>query len=380
MPVKTRLSASARLLAALAALAGAALPALAQEGEAAGLRGRVWRADGGTAAGARVHARAGAWADSAAADSAGRFALRLPAGRERDSVEVRVEGTEGHHPSLARMTREAAAGGEHGFVLVPRAWTIGAGRHAGTRVEIAVERAFARPCEGCSAFWIRSGPGSDSTRRAVRSWPEGVFPLRVAFDRENSASAISSRDSAAFWRIVGEVEEDFGEDLFRPAPLSATLPQGGGDAPDDVVLVWIEPNLPYSGLGTTGGSAGTITFGALWLQRSSQITASTGPQIVAHELTHTLGFGHTCAWASVLADPSRCRGLQADAPTAADVAYAQVFRRVRSLQRTHGARWGLEAALAGLHGEQVRAREVPVVAPVDSAGVDSVGAVPLPGG
>ena len=50
---------------------------------------------------------------------------------------------------------------------------------------------------------------------------------------------------------------------------------------------------------------------------------------------------------SIAADLQRCPELRASSPTPEDVAYAQLFYRVRDLQRASGARWGLEAAVAG---------------------------------
>jgi hypothetical protein len=68
---------------------------------------------------------------------------------------------------------------------------------------------------------------------------------------------------------------------------------------------------------------------------------------VVHELLHTLGFGHTCAWKSVLADVRRCPYMRADAATPEDVAYVQVASRVRDLERAARGRRGMQAALAG---------------------------------
>lgn len=344
-----------RNFAALAALllAAAALPAamIAQTGEPPTVHGRLFPADGGPVAGVRVHLRAAAWADSTEVDTLGRFALPLPAALlPGDTVEVRADAAVPtarlYHPAVLRIVPESA-GAEQRVVLVPREWTVAAGRHVGRRVAISPARAFQRACAGCSAFYGRPAdaahPGGP---QPLRSWREERFPLRVSFDRDNSGNAITARDSVAFWRIADALDADLGEEVLRPAPYAATLPRDEG-GPDDVVLVWIEPNLRNSGMGTTTGTRGEITFGAVWLQRSSQIAASTGPHLVTHELVHTLGFGHTCAWRSVMADSSRCPMLQAPAVTETDVAYMQLFRRVADLQRRHRAPWGLEAARAG---------------------------------
>lgn len=315
------------------------------------VRGRLIPADEAPATGLRVYLRAAAWADSADADTLGRFSLALPAALlPGDTVELRADAADPagrrYHPALLRIAPDSAAA-EQRVVLVPREWTVTGGRHAGQRVGISPARAFERVCEGCGAFYGRpAAPAHTGGPQRLRSWRGERFPLRVAFDRDNSRNAITARDSAAFWQIAGALDADLGGGVFRPAPYPAVVAHDEG-GPDDVVLVWIEPDLRTSGMGTTTGSAHEITFGAVWLQRSAQIAAATGPRLVTHELVHTLGFGHTCAWRSVLADSSRCPMLAAPAATETDVAYVQLFRRVADLQRRHHAAWGLEAALAG---------------------------------
>lgn len=331
----------------------AALPLAAQE--AAVLRGRVVAADGGRTDSLRAFVRwraAGDTAlrvDSAAVDSAGRFALPLPAGAA-DSLELIVDAADRarrtYHPALARMPRRQAAA-EQGFVLVPRGWTIPSGRYAGQAVAISPHRASRPVCDRCSVFWVRAqARGQEPV--PYQGWPTTRFPLRVAFDREHSSPAGVAPDSGAFWIAVAEMEAAFGMDLFRPAAYPQTLARGlDEDGPDDVVLVMIDTHLPVTGLTMVLARRGIVDYAAVSLQRRREMFTEYGPELVAHEMMHALGFGHTCQWRSVLASQQQCPHLRASAPTPDDVAHAQVLYRVRDLQRSGGYRWGLDAAAAG---------------------------------
>jgi hypothetical protein len=343
--------AAARILPlALVLLAGTSAAAAQQP---ATLRGRVVAADGAAPAGLRAYLR---WrapgdtalrVDSAAVDSAGTFVIALPA-QLPDSVELLVDAADAerraYHPSLARIAGDEAAR-EHGFVLAPRRWSIVSGRYAGEVVEISPHRARTAGCARCSAFWARM-PGPRSPTR-YQGWPAARFPLRVAFDRQNSVPAGASPDSAVFWRAAARVEDALGMDVFRPVPYFRTLPRFEGDDPDDVVLVMINRALTTAGLTTVVGRGGNMEYAALSLERASAVLEPQGEALVAHELMHAIGVGHTCGWRSVVAEAGTCPQMRAPAPTAEDVAYTQLLYRVRELQRGGDFRWGLDAAVAG---------------------------------
>jgi hypothetical protein len=334
------------LIAALACFAGAA------EAQAPVLRGRVITADGVTATGARAFVRwRGAadsvtWTDSAVVDSAGRFRIPLPDSLP-DSLTVIVNGANGaYHPSLARLERSEAAW-EHGFILVPRRWTIAMGSYAGQSVEISPERAVRPVCAGCSGFWMRMR-GTRAPLSAFQGWPSARFPLLVAFDRAAGLPAGAAPDSALFWRTAGEVEAALGMDVFRAARYTQTLAGfAEEDVPANVVLVRVDRSLGIPGYTTTVGRRGTVEYAAVSLRSAGAASAPGGGELVGHELMHALGLGHTCAWRSVLADVSRCAYQRAPLPTAEDVAYTHLLYRVRDLQRGGAFRWGLEAAIDG---------------------------------
>lgn len=344
---------AARSLPLMALLAGAALPG----GTAAQARvpdvvtGRVIAAGGGDVRGVRVFARAGALADSAMADSAGRFAVTLPGLASTDSVELWVDaaepGARAFHAARLRLApREVAR--EHEVVLVPLQWTIAAGRYAGRQVEVRLERAFSGACAGCTGFFRRMTATDALGRTWLQGWPAERFPLRVAFDREWSGVAVTARDSAAFWRETDELEETFGADVFRPANFLDAVPRESG-GPDDVILVWFDPDMRgIGGIGTAVSDGHDIEYGDLRLNRGALRESAANPGLVPHELMHTLGFGHTCAWRSVAADVRRCAHLRAPTATEEDVAYVQLAAEIRALVRERRGRWALEAALAAM--------------------------------
>ena len=322
--------------------------------EAAGLRGRVITADGARLDSLRAFVRWRARGDtvvrldSVAVHPTGRFALPL-AGEAADSLELIVDAAERgrrtHHPALVRIHRRDAAA-EHGIVLLPRTWTIPAGRYAGERVAVRPHLARTPVCRRCSVFWVRQQLQANGPVR-WQGWPVSRFPLRIGFDREHSVPVGAAPDSAAFWQAVARVEDAFGMDLFRPVRYAQTLPRHEDDNPDDVVLVVIDPSLGIAGLTTVLGRSGTVEYATVSFQRRGSVLGDVGPELVGHELMHVLGFGHTCSWRSIAADLQRCPELRASSPTPEDVAYAQLFYRVRDVQRASGARWGLEAAVAG---------------------------------
>ena len=352
----TKLARRIAPLLGLLALAALPMEAAGQDGKADAVRGRVLPADGSDARGVRVFARAGAFADSAEVDSFGRFSLPLPEPLA-DSVELAVDAADpaarAFHPARVRLGRADAAK-EQEVVLLPLRWTIRAGRYAGEAVEVSPERAFRTACERCSAFYRRAAARADPVRTLVQSWPEERFPLRVAFDREWSGVNVTRRDSLVFWSEARELEEAFGTGMFRPVAYWETLPVGDQEA-HDVVLVWFDPEMHgASGLGSAISVGEEIEYGDVRLGRQALSAGASMRGLVAHELMHTLGFGHTCAWRSVLADVRRCPELRADTATPEDVAYVQMAARVRALQREGRRRWALEAALAGAAWDRAR--------------------------
>ena len=181
------------------------------------------------------------------------------------------------------------------------AWTIRAGSYAGQSVTLNTELATKRG----SKFLRISKLKGDSRYVA---WSPSRLPAPVAF---RGGRGIGESDSLAFWSILREMEADMGMRLFDPA----VLPDGSD--PSDIIVVDTK-NMPHDDGMTlvTWGSPGGVYDARVFLRSTATLHSS---RVVAHEMMHALGFGHTSAWSSIMnsgaASPSHL--------TPQDVAYAQ---------------------------------------------------------
>ena len=314
-------------------------PARAQVG-AGHVQGFVRTVDFAPAAGASVTVR-GSTAAQGTTSSTGHFSLGADV-TARTGAVVTVT-LDGYH----RAEVPVPASGDVGTILlIPRTWRIATGAHAGTEVEIDLAGATRPVCAGCDAFY-GSVRGDQNSRLppGIPSWPPRAFPLDVAFDRENG-SQITAADSTAFWGIARSLESAFGLRLFRAAELRRVLAEIRDDGPGSL-LVTVDPQLPGIGWGSYGGQSGDILAATVHFRSAFTFRSPGAREVVAHEMFHALGFGHTCAWRSLVADPLRCRTQQADSPTPEDVAHAQLLWRIRQLEREARISNTVEAALRG---------------------------------
>ena len=233
------------------------------------------------------------------------------------------------------------------ILLVPHTWRIATGEHAGQEVRIDLPGATGLSCSGCDAFYGRSlGDERSVVSPGIPTWPPTAFPLDVAFDRDNGAR-ISAADSTSFWRVVRSLEDRFGLRLFRAAALEVVLQNVANDGPGSL-LVMVDARLPSIGWGSSVAQSGDILAGSVRFRSARMFDGAGSTEVVAHEVFHALGFGHTCAWRSVVADPARCRSLRSTLPTPEDVAHAQLLWRIRNLEREARVWNTVDAALLGL--------------------------------
>jgi hypothetical protein len=324
------------LLLALAGALSLAAPLAAQ------LRGSVYAVDGRELSGVWVHESCGAARDSAVVGAGGDFSLAADcAGRAPSLSLIDPEGR--YLPSMPRM-RPRVGGGEPVFLLVPRDWTIGSGTHAGSVVDVDLRGATRPACAGCSAFYGREDtvhmhpPG-------IPIWLEHSLPLRVAFSEDDGVE-VSEADSTAFMRVVESLEEDLGRPWFRASRMTDIMDGPVGDRLGSII-VGIDPALQTTGRGNWAAQGGEIVAGMVYLKSARVIRDPDNASVVAHELMHALGFGHTCSWPSVMAKES-CPRFWTDAPTRDDVAHAQLLLRLRTLERKYGIYGTINAALAGM--------------------------------
>ena len=292
----------------------------------------------------RVSARVGGVTESAIVGSSD--AVTVGSGLSpSDTVEIRVEETGPaagrFHPATAIVTG-AAIGQVQRFVLLPRRWTIAATgspcRQAGQTVDIDVALAYTRSVADPSSFYLRLPNAAAGWEYRAASVPAAAMPIPVAFDRAASTDPISAADSVGFWSAVNDLESSLCQNAFQPANRSAVSATRG-------VRVLLDRGLDVVARGgpTMGESRGTtsIISGVVVCRNASCLTSGTVPQ---HELLHVLGFGHTCAWPSLMR--AGCAGEAR--LSAQDVAYFQVYYAARALQLATGAQHSLAAAHQGV--------------------------------
>ena len=180
-------------------------------------------------------------------------------------------------------------------------FTIRGGTYAGQSVRIDIGAASRR-----SSRFLRIARLRGEARYV--GWNPSLLPARVAF---RPGTEVSDADSAAFWSILRQMELDIGMRLFDPVTLSAH------SDPEDVIVVETKALPHEEGLTMVTWTAGGVLYDARVYLRSKATLRD--PRIVAHEMMHALGFGHTSAWISIMNSgrgaPSRL--------TLQDVAYTQ---------------------------------------------------------
>jgi hypothetical protein len=96
--------------------------------------------------------------------------------------------------------------------------------------------------------------------------------------------------------------------------------------------IWMHPYFSYQYSGIYGDSF-----------------TESNERMIAHELMHTLGFGHACYWPSVMMHTGvKCANvsLVPTRPTATDVAYIELVMELARLLGDHPAAWHLAEALS----------------------------------
>lgn len=180
-------------------------------------------------------------------------------------------------------------------------WAIRAGSYQGDTVRLDLDLATRRK----SAFLRVSRPKSSA--RYV-GWNPSRLPASVAFKPNRG---ITPEDSVAFWAIVNRMESDIGMRLFKPSTLDRDAD------PEDIIVVDVKSMANDAGMTLVTWSATGGVYDARVNLRSPATLHN--PRVVAHELMHALGFGHTSAWISIM-NPSPWGPITL---TREDVAYTQ---------------------------------------------------------
>ena len=180
-------------------------------------------------------------------------------------------------------------------------WTIRAGSYQGDTVRLDLDLATRKK----SAF-LRVSRIKSSARYV--GWNPSRLPAPVAFKLNRG---ITPEDSVAFWAIVTRMENDVGMRLFKPSTLDRDAD------PEDIIVVDVKLMASDAGmtLVTWSGSGGV--YDARVNFRSPATLHN--QRVVTHELMHSLGFGHTSAWSSIM-NPGPSGPITL---TREDVAYTQ---------------------------------------------------------
>lgn len=277
------------------------------------------------------------------------------------TVDVLIDVASGPRQVHPALVRTQVAGGVPGaqvtldVLLVPNRWTIPTGTHAGTEVDISLDRAFTPPCTtpgdtNCEGFYP---PGWAS---APPIWTDAALPIPVAFDHAASSQAITAADSAAFWSTLEQMNDDFGTALFRAAPFDEITVIN--DRASGAIIVRVDNTLSGFGAWTNWwwNGAGELYAGLVRARTSTHLHS---PSLMTHELLHTHAFKHSCAWTTVMGGYGCGSTVRLSAD---DVAYAQLARSISMRQRATGA---VHALLAARDGERMLLGLPPLAARLD---------------
>jgi hypothetical protein len=293
--------------------------------------GRVFTADGGSLDGVRVVASDSRGSYETVMDSSGMFVGSLPA-LPMGRVTLRVSGDSAapprYHTSVITLGPGVSSDPTR-IVLVPMRWRIRGGAYDGRDVPIDPTRATASPGDG-PGFWRLTRRGRLSGHAV--SWVPDSFPVRVAFRHERSDPFISASDSVRFWEMARNLEAVLGRNLFRPASFEEV------DSGADGIFVTVNRRMPSAGKTfVTYDESGRIYEALVTVGLYEYLGQS---RVAMHEMMHAIGFGHTRGWTSVMGP--NAEGV--DAPTAEDVAYAQLYYAISELQRNREVRFGIPEA------------------------------------
>lgn len=223
------------------------------------------------------------------------------------------------------------------IVAIPASWTITSGAFAGSSVPIDLIAAYENPPgrAGDVSFYLRYGM---PWRYVVGSF--ATPPVPTAFCRALSNRAIDAADSSAFWTIMSAYHVVLGRTMYAPAQDAAVC--GQSSTGFELVRDSTQGGIPVAGVTTpfSRDFAKGIMDGD-WKQASRKCFIDLF--CVQHEMTHGLGFGHTCAWTSLMESCGN-RAMQSDTPTATDVAYIELMAAVADAERTLATRLSLPQA------------------------------------
>ena len=252
-----------------------------------------------------------------------------------DTARIVVSGPESMKGFLGHVPKRYF--GALNIVVIPATWTISSGVFAGASVPIDLMAAYAKPGGSATdpSFYLRYGT---PWRYVVGSY--AALPVPTAFCRSASNRVIDLADSTAFWLIMSAYHTIVGRTMYAPAQDTAVC---GASTPGfELVRDSTQGGIPVAGI--TSPFSRDFIKGIMdgdWKQESRKCFIDLF--CVQHEMTHGLGFGHTCSWTSIM-ESCGDKSMQSDTPTATDIAYMQLMAAVADAERAASTRLSLPQA------------------------------------
>jgi hypothetical protein len=157
---------------------------------------------------------------------------------------------------------------------------------------------FSRVCGDTTSATCDSFFPQEWLTRGTKLWTHGAAPVPVAFDRAHSTASITAADSVAFWAATARMTDDLGWEVFRPVAVTSIGPIDARGTAAGAVVVVVDGSLA-PGAESIDRYEGPLGLSAVRvrLPRESDLLSR---GVVTHVMFHALGFGHTCAWPSVM--------------------------------------------------------------------------------
>ncbi len=235
-------------------------------------------------------------------------------------------------PSFANVVK-ADYGKNQTFAVFRRNWLLTKGKFAGITILVSLEKAYTPSVPGASAFFERSRASADHPW-GYRTLGFPSKPLPLVFDSSASNQILTIQGSVLFWQGIDSLEKAYGEDLFKPASAS--------EASGPRVRIMIDTTLAAPAVGGPAIAPNVMDIvGGVFVAKSEALL--TNPLTIQHELTHVMGFGHTCSWPSIMI--SGCNS-NVTGVSAYDVAYKEFMGEAYELKK-QGVLYGLGQAHQG---------------------------------
>jgi len=229
--------------------------------------------------------------------------------------------------------RKITEADELGFVLAPRRWQIRDGELAGVSTNLKLHKAFTRAISGDngSSFFKLNNNSGEYKYNSIFS---EEIPIPTAFNRAESAVAITASDSTDFWQQTDEVTEPYvgRGNLFAPATIAAVPTIGDG-----IRVQFLEYGERSSASSGITGNDGYIIGG--WMRLAIH---NLGSYVQTHEQIHNLGFSHTDAWDGLMTYESyNGPGGFLLQLSVNDITHIQVYIDTFDLQYAEGVSFGV---------------------------------------